>query len=374
MHVLMFLPSLAGGGAERTVVNLANEFSNKGHHVELLIGKELEDELRSSKYRDLLNQKVTLTELDVSATAKNAIRLIFSLRQQIKEKQPDVIFTTRMPANLLMIFAKYGVRDRGKLIIRESVYRSSTIKSKIKRNIIGFFYNKADAVVALSSGVARDLVDNFRVSPFFLKTIYNPVDLKFIAEKSSSYQREDNSYGPKFVFLGRFDAQKSPMDAILAFEVIQREYPTASLSMYGVGPLVAEVAVYIESKSSAKNIRYFGFTDNPYAILDASDFMLMPSKYEGFGHVITEALACSCVPVVYDCPYGPSEILVGELDELLVPVGDWKGMADKALTLLKDSSKCRKFQDIGVSLVQKYNSESIADEYLKFFEKNYKSL
>jgi glycosyltransferase involved in cell wall biosynthesis len=368
MKILIFLPSLAGGGAERTVVNLANQFTNCGHRVQLVIGKEQTDELRSSKYLDLVGKNVELVELTVPATIKNSLGVILGIRNCIKVFKPDIVFSTRLPANLITLVAMIGIREFSKVVIRESVVRSLSVKGGLKRWIVGLAYNRADKVISLSKGVAGDLIHEFGVVEDKIRVVYNPVDFVFIEDmKGRPSGGNDNSW-PKCIFVGRFDDQKSPVEAVFAFEKIKRNFPSASLRMYGVGPLVSQVEDYIASRDSALNAKYCGFSNNPYAEFNGSDFFLMPSKYEGFGHVIVEALACNCLPLVYDCPHGPSEILTGELDKLLVPLGDWQIMAEKAVDLANKPEEYNNLSLEGQKTIRKYDSSRVALEYLDVFK------
>jgi glycosyltransferase involved in cell wall biosynthesis len=368
MKVFIFLPSLAGGGAERTVVNLANQFANYGHHVQLVTGKEQADELRSSKYIGLVDKKVALVELSVPATIKKSLGIILGIRGLIKAFKPDVIFSTRLPANLITLISMIGIRNVGRVIIRESVVRSFTVRGDFKRWLVGLAYNRADKVISLSKGVAEDLIHEFGVVEDKVCVVYNPVDFVFIEDKKvRPIGQNDNSW-PKCIFVGRFDDQKSPIEAVFAFEKIKLRFPGASLRMYGIGPLVSQVEDYITSRDSALDAKYCGFSNNPYAEFNGSDFFLMPSKYEGFGHVIVEALACNCLPLVYDCPHGPSEILTGELDKLLVPLGDWQIMAEKAVDLANKPDECKNLRLEGQKVIRKYDSSRIALEYLDIFK------
>jgi len=369
MNIFIFMPSLAGGGAERTIVNLANEFCLHGNTVHLALGKETNDSLRSSKYLNLVSKDVVLHRLDVPAKGKNILQLLISLRSLIKTVSPDLIFTTRLPSNLVVILATLGLKKEFKVVIRESVYRSATIKRKLYKMLIGSLYNKADKVISLSDGVRQDLINNFNVNQDTLEVIYNPIDLTYI-ESCLINSEEVNSNevkGNRFIFIGRLDDQKSPIEAIEAFKQIKREIPNASLDVYGIGPHKSALLSYLEENKDLKGVSYHGFTDTPYLAFKNADFFLMPSKYEGFGHVIVESLACGCLPIVYDCPHGPSEILTDELSELLIPLGDINAMAEKAIYFANNKDKASLILKSSKTHILKFDKKTIANEYIKIF-------
>ena len=214
MKILIFLPSLAGGGAERTVVNLANQFTNCGHRVQLVIGKEQTDELRSSKYLDLVSKDVDLVELTVPATIKNSLGIILGIRACVNAFKPDIVFSTRLPANLITLVAMIGLREVSKVVIRESVVRSLTVKGGLKRWLVGLAYNRADKLISLSKGVAGDLINEFGVVEERVRVVYNPVDFVFIEDNKGRPSGQNDNSWPKCIFVGRFDDQKSPIGSI----------------------------------------------------------------------------------------------------------------------------------------------------------------
>ena len=77
-----------------------------------------------------------------------------------------------------------------------------------------------------------------------------------------------------------------------------------------------------------------GFKSNPFAFMARAAVFVLSSRYEGFGNVLVEALACGCPVVSTDCPGGPREILEGGRFGELVPVGDESAMAEAILRTL----------------------------------------
>ena len=89
MRLLLFMPDLAGGGAQRTLVNLANAFAARGHDVTLCIARG------GGPARDWLAPAVRLVDLACGRT-RNAVR---PLARVIGQIQPDTILATIIDAN-----------------------------------------------------------------------------------------------------------------------------------------------------------------------------------------------------------------------------------------------------------------------------------
>ena len=107
-----------------------------------------------------------------------------------------------------------------------------------------------------------------------------------------------------------------------------------------------------------------GFVANPYPWMKQARVFVLSSRWEGFGNVIAEALACGTPVVSTDCPSGPSDILSGGEYGRLVPVGDVEALAaamDEALDAQVD-------REALVARGMEFSVERIAPRYLELAE------
>jgi glycosyltransferase involved in cell wall biosynthesis len=315
----LFLPSLRGGGAERTMLRLAEEFASCGHHVELIL-VELEGE-----YIDEVPDDVKIVNLDRSRSLKSLLPFI----SYLETNRPDVVLSTIPNVNLIAIWASLVVPFPVRTVIREPNPPATSSASKGRKGrltdfLCRRFYRFADHVVAISEDIAWELRRDYNVSSSNLTVIHNPVfsaDIIEASEEPLDHPWFTDGDVPVVLGVGRLDEQKRFTDLLSAFVEVRGECD-ARLVILGEGPKRAKLERRVAKLGISESVQMPGFVDNPFKYMANADVFVSSSKYEGFGNVIVEALACGCPVVATDCPGGPSEILKGGDYGRLVPVGD----------------------------------------------------
>jgi glycosyltransferase involved in cell wall biosynthesis len=317
--VALFLPSLRGGGAERTMIRLAEEFVSEGLGVDLVL-VELE-----GQYVDDVPDEVRVVDLDASRSLKS----LFPFISYLRTNRPDVVLSTIPNVNLIAIWASLLVPFSVRTVIREPNPPATSSASKERKGrITDFFcrrfYRFADHVVAISGDIASELRREYNISSSALTVIHNPVFTPDLTEAAAE-PLDDPWFGdrdiPVVLGVGRLAEQKRFTDLLGAFAEV-RKVRDARLVILGEGPKRAELERRAAELGISKSVQMPGFVDNPFRYMANADVFVSSSKYEGFGNVIVEALACGCPVVATDCPGGPSEILEGGEYGRLVPVGD----------------------------------------------------
>jgi glycosyltransferase involved in cell wall biosynthesis len=157
--------------------------------------------------------------------------------------------------------------------------------------------------------------------------IHNGIDLVLI-EKLSKRQLDPYRMlaSPIVLAAGRLVPQKDYVTLIQAFAALQQRRK-CTLVILGDGPAESAVRAMVKSLKLEKDVVLAGHVDNPYAYMSRADCFVLSSRFEGFGLVLAEALACGCPVVSTDCPSGPREILDNGEYGRLVPVGDAEELA-----------------------------------------------
>lgn len=115
------------------------------------------------------------------------------------------------------------------------------------------------------------------------------------------------------------------------------------------------------------DVSLLGFVENPYAYMQRSDVFVLSSRWEGFGNVLVEAMACGCPVVSTNCPSGPAEILGNGEYGILVPVGDVEKMAKSIIKILTNKELREELSNKALKRAKEFHVEKAVEKYLQIF-------
>lgn len=196
-------------------------------------------------------------------------------------------------------------------------------------------YRVATGFIATSDDVTDDIADSSPISRQEINVVGNPVDIERV--QNSTAEPVDHQFyqsdAPLILGAGHLRKLKDYATLIKAVEVLLRD-TEANLLILGEGGQRADLTDLSRSLGIASNVDIIDFVDNPYPYMAGADVFAHPSRSEGFGNVIVEALACGTPAVVTNCPGGPSEIIDSTNYGSIVPVGDHAQMSEAISRLL----------------------------------------
>ena len=197
-----------------------------------------------------------------------------------------------------------------------------------------------DWVHAASQGVAKNLRLKTKINKKKIITIYNPAFSEEIltqAKQRPEYpwfgQQNDKKW---LISIGRLSPQKDHATLLRAFRIVVQQYD-ACLMILGEGPARGALGILAQKLDIGQQVFMPGFVANPFPFLACSDVFILSSRWEGFGNVLVEAMACGCPVVSTDCPHGPREILQDGHFGPLVPPGDPEQLAEAIVATLANS-------------------------------------
>lgn len=366
-RIALHVPTLVGGGAERVMINLANEYARRGLNVEVVLYR------REGEHLSELASEVKCIGLEgKKAPVYSAMGSFLPLREYLKERSPDIFLSGLTRANAVAILAKATTNVDTRLIVTEHNHLASTVTGGDLRRlrmlpmIARVTYPFADEILAVSNGVADSLAEVSGLPRESIQTIYNPVvtdELRKKAQEPCDHPWLASQDGPPVILgAGSLTPQKNFQMLIRAFDQI-RQSTEAKLVIISEGELRDQLERQIDRLGLDDYVDLPGFVDNPYSYMNAADVFALSSKWEGLPTVLIEAMACGTPVVSTDCPSGPAEILQGGKYGPLVPVDDTNGFANALIDTLHSPPKEEKLQQ----RANDFSVEKVADEYLDLF-------
>ncbi len=323
--VAIFLRDLNGGGAERMMLNLASGMQAQGAGVELVVA------VAEGALREIVPQGMPLVTFDCRRT----LRSILPLARYLKRRRPRALLAAQVHVNVAAVLAGLLARARTRIAVSErnttSIDRhaSADLSVTLAHRLVPLLYRRADAIIAVSDGVADDCAAFARVSRSRIDVINNPVVTADFARRWDvpvDHPWFAAGAPPVVLGVGRLSPQKHFPLLIDAFARVRRDR-AARLVILGEGPDRAGLEALVQSLAIAADVSLPGFVIDALPYMRRAAVLALSSRWEGSPNVLVEALACGTPVVATDCPYGPRETLNGGAYGGLVPVDDPDALA-----------------------------------------------
>ncbi len=363
--LLVVLPSLAGGGAERATVDLLCGMNRTRFNVSLALF-----ELRGG-FRQQIPDDIPV--LNLQGRNRYDIRLVWRLAKLLRQQCPSLVFSVLRYANMVAVLAHRLAGSQACLILNEQNLPSAEFAlfggTRIKGWSLRHLYPQADLVTTISEGIGTELSSLYGISEHKLQVIPNPVDIARITTLGGAGM-EHPWFGlelPVVVAVGRLHPQKGFGYLIRAFAAVRNALP-CKLIILGQGPQRRELEELITSLDLSDDVALVGFQANPYNYMRRATVFALSSLYEGFGIVLVEALALGVPVVATRCPVGPEEIVSDGLTGVLVPPADEGALAEALLRVLRDAELRRKLSTNGPHRAADFALERIVSQYEQVFQ------
>jgi len=369
--IAFFLPKLTHGGAERVIIDIANNLSERGYFIDIVLAKG------GNVYIDEISTSINVIDLKCKSTFLS----FFPLSRYIKQSCPDGIISALSHANCAVLLARKINNNKIKTNVvvseRNISFQNTTNKIGFKRIALNFLikylYPDAKCIITVSKGVRESIINTYKFKRNQVKCIYNPIDLKKINKlKSKNFLNsaiidELKTENQKIILsVGSLTPQKNYSLLIKAFKIV-REKINCKLIILGEGPERSKLDELCRNlEIDSKSICLPGFIANPFPYMKACDLYVLSSLWEGLPNVLIQALACECRIVSTDCDAGPREILEDGKWGRLTKVNDINELADAMIEQL--NKKNQNYSNSRKGRLNRFKVADVTDQYLEALE------
>lgn len=348
--IMFYINAIHYGGAERVMVNLAKYFSEAGYDTSL-----------ATSFRDKWEyplaqtvKRITLEEQEIkqSRLMRNLSR-ISKLRKICKEEKPDVLVSFMEEPNFRSILATRGLPIKTLVSVRND-------PNKEYAGRLGAFVGKV--LLPMADGCVFQTKEAQEWLP---KKLQKKSRIIYNAVKEEFYHIERKPNRGEIVTCGRLTEQKNHAMLISAFAEVVKQYPYATLKIYGEGALREALQEQIDAAGLSGKAFLMGATNDVGKALQTADLFVLSSDYEGMPNALMEAMAAGVPCISTDCPCGgPRELLGDNARNKLVPCGAVQQLKMKLIEQL-ESSEAGKAEKKRAELFQPKRVNALWEKYLQ---------
>jgi N-acetylgalactosamine-N,N'-diacetylbacillosaminyl-diphospho-undecaprenol 4-alpha-N-acetylgalactosaminyltransferase len=351
--IILIVPSLARGGAERVVSVLSKELSRYFEIYVVIYHDPVEYEIEG----ELINLETPTRSF--LRKIKNTFYRVVKLKRLIRKILPDFIVSFMGNLQPILTFEPVIV----------SIHNNPDffpLQEKLCLNTIYKLPN-VKKIITCSSGIEKKLRCNYNLKN--TKTIYNPLNFDYIAKELLAPKPFEFDYT---LAIGRLNRQKG-------FDILIKSFAKSDLKnriklvILGEGKERKNLEELIAELNLKNQVLLFGKVDNPFIYMKYAKLFILSSRYEGFPVVLLEALACGTPVIAANCETGTSEIIVNKKNGLLVPVADEEALKVAMEKLFYDKELYEKIKANTRKSVERFDVKNVVKEWLKLFEEIFNS-
>ena len=364
------------GGADRVVTEKANYLADKrGHEVYIIT-----DSQNNRQPIFPLSDKVKHIDLNINFDKQYHHGLVirayyyFSLMRLYKKRlgklldeiKADVVITTLGRDLDFLTKLNDGSKKVGESHIAKQYTRNFHLME-----VLGFPYKQIAQYWRRKQEKAVKKLDAFVVLTQYDAESWKEIKVANIIPNSLPfYTAESSSLDKKqIITVGRLSEQKGFDLLVSAWSFIAKKHPDWELHLYGEGELENELKKQILHNQLGQSVIIHKPVKNIKEKYLESSIYVMSSRFEGFGMVLIEAMACGVPCISFDCPHGPSYIIKDGEDGILVENGNVEQLAEAISTLITDTDKRVAMGKAAKQNVLRYSQENIMKQWESLFYK-----
>ena len=363
--LILFMPSMEGGGVEKNLILIANFLSNYLNKITLITFDNNFNKYFNKKIK-IIYEKNFDYKKNYSKYYKYFRCLILLTKEFFKNKN---ILVFSFQANIYSII--FSTILGYKAIARSNSSPTGWTKNFLKNIVFNFFLRFADTIIVNSKQFKNEFWKKFKIKTTL---IYNPLNKNEIIRKSKiplkiNFFKSKNHL--KIINIGRFTDQKDHETLLKSFEIINKKIK-CKLIIMGYGANKYKILNSVKKKKLDKFVKVIKFQKNPFNFIKKADLLVLTSKFEGLPNVLLEAQALKKYVISSNCPTGPSEILKnGKLGDLF-KIGDYKDLSVKIIKFSKKRGSYNSKIKLAYKKLDRFDFKNNCIKYLKVVKKHLK--
>ena len=344
-EVIFFCPSIEEGGVEKNLINICNGISINQKISIITANKNKKKYFNKnikfiSPRTNFFNSKIRLVK---------SLLCIYLLFKNHKKGETTLIsFQSNIFAIIFSKLLGY------KVIIRSNQSPNNYASNLIKRQIMAFFYKKADKIIVNSLDFKKEFKKFFNLNPI---NIYNLIEPKKKINKLSKYKIKNCFFSNSkkiinILSVGRLVKQKDQITILKSLNLIKNK-KNFRFYLIGKGKELHKLNKYINDNQLKDKVKIIDYQNNIYPYYLKSDLFIMSSLYEGLPNALIEAVTLGVPIISSDCKTGPREILNKQKYGKLFKIGDYDSLSR---LIIKSKKKKRVIYFEDKKNLQKYSN------------------
>lgn len=357
------------GNYSRYIVDILCQFGPENEFV-LYAPKK-----RENKRLDKLTKQYQQLQLSYPTTSSwkklSSLWRVWGVTRQLEKEKIDIFhgLSNELPLNIHQSEVKSIVTIHDLIFLRYPQYYHS-----IDRKIYTYKFRKAcenaDKIIAISECTKRDIIEFFRIPADKIEVVYQGCDPSFIhpvAEEKKREVRAKYQLPDRYILnVGSIEERKNALSAVQALMMLPEQIHLVIVGRHT--EYTDKVEHFIKENKLEERVHIISnvpFDDLP-AFYQLAEIFVYPSRFEGFGIPIIEALY-SGIPVV--AATGSCLEEAGGPDSIYVHPDDIKGMADALKQIYTDPERKKNMIEKGHSFAKRFSEEKQAEEILNIYKK-----
>lgn len=368
-RVFFVLPSMRCGGVEKVASILMNHLDRERYEFKVVLFN------RIGEFLGDVPQDVEIIDLKKRSRV-SFFSLILKMRRLIVAQKPDILLSALYYPNVVTVLANLFLTANCRIIISEHSPHQELLPFKRLRGLVRllmfYTYRKAHKIVAVSQGIKKLLVADFKILPDHVRVINNPVVPETVRTLSKLevfhpfFESKKNGY-TLLISVGRLTRQKNYRLLIEALARVRRRTPTCLLIL-GDGEQKKELLGLAEELGVRQYVSFVGYQANPYNWIKKADIFVLSSSWEGLPVAVIEAMVCGTPVVSTNWPPGADELIEDFKTGRLVPTDDVDSLSQAIIEVAKDRRLKKRIVERAITCVERYHYSKTVRRYERIFE------